>query len=145
MHRAPLGLTANDELCRRCRTIPSVGPVSALAFQATVDDPARFRRSNDVGAHLGLTLRQYQSGVTDERVPISRSGDAFTRTALFNAAHVMLYRSRQWRALRAWGVRIAQRSNLKEVRIAVAKKLVVIILCMWRDETPFRWGRSCIT
>ena len=103
------------------------GPVTALAFKATVDDPDRFRRSNDVGAHLGLTPRQYQSGETDVRGRISRSGDAFTRTALFTAAHVMLTRSRQWTAIRAWGMRIAQRSNLKKAKIAVARKLAVIM------------------
>lgn len=142
LHRALLRLTENDELCRRFMTIPGVGPVTALAFKATVDDPARFRRSNDVGAHLGLTPRQYQSGETDLRGRISRSGDAFTRTALFTAAHVMLTRSRQWTAIRAWGMRIAQRSNLKKAKIAVARKLAVIMHRMWRDETPFRWGAA---
>ncbi|KAF0112925.1 MAG: transposase [Rhodobacteraceae bacterium] len=140
LHRALLRLTENDELCRRFMTIPGVGPVTALAFKATIDDPARFRRSNDVGAHLGLTPRQYQSGETDVRGRISRSGDAFTRGALFAVAHVMLTRSRQWTAIRAWGLRIAQRSNLKKAKIAVARKLAVIMHRMWRDETPFRWG-----
>ncbi|MGB7431920.1 MAG: IS110 family transposase [Ahrensia sp.] len=140
LHRALLRLTENDELCRRFMTIPGVGPVTALAFKATIDDPARFRRSNDVGAHLGLTPRQYQSGETDIRGRISRSGDAFTRTALFTAAHVMLTRSRQWTAIRAWGVRIAQRSSLKKAKITVARKLAVIMHRMWRDATPFRWG-----
>ena len=142
LHRALLRLTENDELCRRFMTIPGVGPVTALAFKATIDDPARFRRSNDVGAHLGLTPRQYQSGETDVRGRISRSGDAFTRTALFTAAHVMLTRSRQWTAIRAWGMRIAQRSNLKKAKIAVARKLAVVMHRMWRDETPFRWGAA---
>ena len=142
LHSTLLRLTGNDELCRRFMTIPGVGPVTALAFKATIDDPARFRRSNDVGAHLGLTPRQYQSGETDVRGRISRSGDAFTRTALFTAAHVMLTRSRQWTALRAWGMRIAQRSNLKKAKIAVARKLAVVMHRMWRDETPFRWGAA---
>lgn len=95
LHRALLRLTENDELCRRFMTIPGVGPVTALAFKATIDDPSRFRRSSDVGAHLSLAPRQYQSGETGVRGRISRSGDAFTRTALFTAAHVMLTRSRQ--------------------------------------------------
>lgn len=142
LHRALLRLTENDELCRRFMTIPGVGPVTALAFKATIDDPTRFRRSNDVGAHLGLTPRQYQSGETDVRGRISRSGDAFTRTALFTAAHVMLTRSRQWTAIRAWGMRIAQRSNLRKAKIAVARKLAVVMHRMWRDETPFRWGTA---
>ena len=140
--RGLLRLTENYEICRRFMTIPGVGPVTALAFKATIDDPTSFRRSNDVGAHLGLTPRQHQSGETDVRGRISRSGDAFTRTALFTAAHVMLTRSRQWTAIRAWGVRIAQRSNLKKAKIAVARKMAVIMHRMWRDETPFRWGAA---
>lgn len=142
LHRALLRLTANDELCRRFMTIPGVGPVTALAFKSTIDDPGRFRRSSDVGAHLGLTPRQYQSGETDVRGRISRSGDAFTRAALFTAAHVMLTRSRQWTSIRAWGLRIAKRSCLKKAKIAVARKLAVVMHRMWRDDAPFHWGAT---
>ena len=142
LHRELLRVTANDELCRRFMTIPGVGPVTALAFKTAIDDPSRFRRSSDVGAHLGLTPRQYQSGETDVRGRISRSGDAFTRTALFTAAHVMLTRSCQWTSVKAWGVRIAKRSTLKKAKIAVARKLAVIMHRMWRDATPFRWGAA---
>jgi transposase len=142
LHRDLLRLTANDEVCRRFMTIPGVGPVTALAFKTTIDDPARFRRSSDVGAHLGLTPRQHQSGETDLRGRISRSGDAFTRSALFTAAHVMLTRSRQWTSIQAWGVRIAKRSSLKKAKIAVARKLAVVMHRMWRDDAPFRWGAA---
>jgi len=142
LHRALLRLTANDELCRRFMTIPGVGPVTALAFKSTIDDSGRFRPSSDVGAHLGLTPRQYQSGETDVRGRISRSGDALTRTALFTAAHVMLTRSRQWTSIRAWGLRLAKRSSLKKAKIAVARKLAVVMHRMWRDEAPFRWGAA---
>ncbi len=79
LHRELLRVTANDELCRRFMTIPGVGPVTALAFMTAIDDPARFRRSSDVGAHLGLTPRQYQSGETDVRGRISRSGECRSR------------------------------------------------------------------
>ena len=142
LHRALLRLTANDELCRRFMTIPGVGPVTALAFKSTIDDPGRFRRSSDVGAHLGLTPRQYQSGETDVRGRISRSGDAFTRSALFTAAHVMLTRSCQWTSIRGWGLRIAKRSSLKKAKIAVARKLAVVMHRMWRDDAPFHWGAA---
>lgn len=142
LHRELLRVTADDELCRRFMTIPGVGPVTALAFKTTIDDPTRFRRSSDVGAHLGLTPRQYQSGETYVRGRISRSGDGFTRTALFTAAHVMLTRSRQWTSIRSWGMRIAQRSSLKKAKIAVARKLAVVMHRMWRDATPFWWGAA---
>lgn len=139
LHLELLRVVRNDELCRRFMTIPGVGPVTALAFKTTIDRPERFRRSSDVGAHLGLTPRQFQSGETDRRGKISRCGDGFTRTALFAAANVMLSRSQQWTALEAWGVRLAQRSSLKKAKIAVARKLAVVMHRMWKDNSHFRW------
>ena len=139
VHRELLPVTKGDELCRRFMTIPGVGPVTALAFKTTIDRPDRFRRSSDVGAHLGLTPRQYQSGEIDRRGRISRSGNAFTRTALFAAANAMLSRTSQLTALKSWGVRLAGRSSLKKAKIAVARKLAVVMHRMWRDGTPFHW------
>ncbi len=139
LHQEVLAVVQNDELCRRFMTIPGVGPVTALAFKTTIDRPGRFRRSSDVGAHLGLTPRQYQSGEIDRRGRITRCGDGFTRGALFTAAHVMLTRSQQWTALKAWGVRLAKRSSLKKAKVAVARKLAVIMHRMWQDNSHFRW------
>lgn len=139
LHRELLRVTRNDQLCRRFMTIPGVGPVTALAFKTTIDRPDRFAKSSTVGAHLGLTPRQHQSGDVDRRGRISRSGDAFTRHALFNAAHVMLTRSQQWTTLKAWGMRIVKRSNLKKAKIAIARKLAVVMHRMWKDNAPFEW------
>jgi len=139
LHAALLRIVKNDELCVRFMGIPGVGPVTALAFKTTIDRPDRFRRSADVGAHLGLVPRQFQSGEIDRRGRIAKTGDTLTRTALFAAANVMLSRSTQWTALKHWGVTIAKRSSLKKAKIAVARKLAVIMHRMWRDGTPFRW------
>jgi len=139
LHAALLRVVKNDELCVRFMGIPGVGPVTALAFKTTIDRPDRFRRSADVGAHLGLTPRQFQSGETDRRGRIGKGGDSLTRTALFAAANVMLSRSTQWTALKHWGVTLARRSSLKKAKVAVARKLAVIMHRMWRDGTPFRW------
>ena len=139
LHLALLRHVKHDELCRRFMTIPGVGPVTALAFKVAIDRPDRFRRSADVGAHLGLTPRQYQSGETDRRGRISKTGDALTRMALFTAANAMLSRTNQWTALKAWGMRLAGRSSMKKAKVAVARKLAVIMHRMWRDGTPFRW------
>ena len=84
-------------------TVPGVGPLTVLVFRATIDQPGRFRKSRDVGAHLGLTPRRYQSGETDVQGRISRCGDELARTALYEAAHSLLIRSTKWSALRAWG------------------------------------------
>lgn len=139
LHGELLRVTKNDELCVRFMGIPGVGPVTALAFKTAIDRPDRFRRSSDVGAHLGLAPRQHQSGEVDRRGRIAKTGDGLTRAALFAAANVMLSRSTQWTSLKHWGVSIARRSSLKKAKVAVARKLAVIMHRMWRDGSPFRW------
>ena len=131
-----------EPTCRRLMTLPGVGPLTALAFRATIDQPDRFRRSRDVGAHLGLTPRRYQSGETDIQGRISRCGDELARTALYEAAHSLLIRSTKWSALRAWGMAIAKRRGMARARVAVARKLAVILHRMWLDGSEFRWGKQ---
>lgn len=130
-----------EPTCRRLMTVPGVGPLTALAFRATIDQPDRFRRSRDVGAHLGLTPRRYQSGETDIQGHISRCGDELARTALYEAAHSLLIRSSKWSALRAWGMSIAKRRGMARARVAVARKLAVILHRIWADGSEFRWGK----
>ena len=133
-----------EATCRRLMTVPGVGPLTALAFRATVDRPDRFRRSRDVGAHLGLTPRRYQSGETDVQGRISRCGDELARTALYEAAHSLLIRSTKWSALRAWGMQVAKRRGMARARVAVARKLAVILHRMWSDGSEFRWGKQAV-
>ena len=123
--------------------MPGVGPLTALAFRATIDQPDRFRRSRDVGAHLGLTPRRYQSGETDVQGRISRCGDELARTALYEAAHSLLIRSTKWSALRAWGMNVAKRRGMAHARVAVARKLAVILHRMWsrRQRVPLGQDR----
>jgi transposase len=137
-----LDIVRDEEVCRRLMSVPGVGPIAALAFRATIDRPDRFRRSRDVGAHLGLTPARYQSGETDIQGKISRCGDELARTALYEAAHTLLVRSRKWSSLRAWGMTIAKRRGMARARVAVARKLAVILHRMWRDATEFRFGRE---
>jgi transposase len=129
-----------EPTCRRLMTVPGVGPLTALAFRATIDQPSRFRRSRDVGAHLGLTPRRYQSGQTDVQGRISRCGDELARTALYEAAHSLLIRGTKWSSLRAWGMNVAKRRGMARARVAVARKLAVILHRMWADSSEFRWG-----
>jgi transposase len=131
-----------EPTCRRLMTVPGVGPLTALAFRATIDQPDRFRRSRDVGAHLGLTPRRYQSGETNMQGRISRCGDELARTALYEAAHSLLIRSTKWSALRAWGMNVAKRRGMARARVAVARKLAVILHRMWADGSEFRWGKQ---
>jgi transposase len=130
---------ARDEpVCRQLMEVPGVGPITALAFRATIDDPSRFRRSRDVGVHLGLTPSRYQSGETDRQGRISRCGDELARTALYEAAHSLLIRTRKPSALRAWGLGVARRRGMARARVALARKLAVVLHRMWSDGTTFR-------
>ncbi len=117
------------------------GPITALAFRATIDLPNRFRRSRDVGAHLGLTPARYQSGETDIQGKISRCGDELARTALYEAAHSLLVRSRKWSSLKVWGMSIAKRRGMARARVAVARKLAIILYRMWSEHTDIRFGK----
>jgi transposase len=137
-----LDIVRGEEVCRRLMTVPGVGPITALAFRATIDRPERFKRSRDVGAHLGLTPGRYQSGETDIQGRISRCGDELARTALYEAAHTLLVRSRKWSSLRAWGMKIAKHRGMARARVAVARKLAVILHRMWSDASEFRFGKE---
>ncbi len=142
LHRDLLRIVRADEVCRRLMTVPGVGAIVAVTFTSAVDDPARFRRSKDVGAHFGLTPRKYQSGETDRTGRISKAGDASARSMLFEAANAMLTRVTRFSALKAWAVRIAGRHGMAKAKVALARKLAVVLHRMWVDGTEFRWGRE---
>jgi transposase len=128
----------DDAVCRRLMTVPGVGPVVALSYVAAIDDPARFARSKAVGPALGLTPSRYQSGETDRRGAITKAGDARARVALFEAAHVMMTRVARWFPLKAWAMRVAARRGAKRAKVALARRLAVILHRMWVDGTDFQ-------
>jgi transposase len=131
-----------DPACRRLMTMPGIGPVTALTFRATIDDPHRFRRSRSVGAYLRLTPRRYQSGEIDKTGRISKVGDGETRTALFEAANVILRPSTRWSTMKAWAMRIAGRQGSRRAKVALARRMAVILHRMWIDQQDFRWTSS---
>jgi transposase len=108
-------------------SIPGVGPVTAANFVLAVDDTGRFKKSKNVGAYFGLTPRRRQSGEMDYNGRISKRGDSVVRHHLYEAANVLLTRVKKPSALQAWGLRIAKRSGMKKARVAVARKLAVIM------------------
>lgn len=128
-----------DPTCRLLMTVPGIGALSALAFVSTIEDPARFSRSRAVGAHLGLTPRRYQSGEIDRSGRISGCGDALARTLMYEAAVVILHRVKRSLHLKDWALAIAERSGPGKARIALARKLSVILHSIWRSGEPFRW------
>jgi transposase len=132
-------LVRQHEVCRRFTTVPGVGAITALAVYTAIDEPARFRRSAAVGAYLGLTPRRYASGEIDRKGRITKRGDAFARTHLFEAANALLTRGRAFSSLRAWGLKLARASGFKKAKVAVARKLAVLPHAMWKNGTEFRW------
>lgn len=121
-------------------TVPGIGPMTALAYCTTVDDPTRFKRSRNVGAYVGLTPRRFASGEVDYSGRISKCGDALLRSYLFEAAGVLLTRTDKWCSLKAWGLRLAKRIGLKKAKVAVARRMAVILHRMWIDGTSLRWS-----
>ena len=135
-------LARENETTRRLMTVLGIGVVTALTFRHTVDNPSRFRSAATVGAYLGLTPRRKQSGQTDTNGRVSRWGDRLLRTYLFEAASVLLHRTKRWCALKAWGLRLAKRNGMKKAQVAVSPKLAVILHCIWVDGTVFEWGKE---
>ena len=133
-------LARHDAQVRRFMTAPGVGPITALCFKATIDDPTRFKRSRSVGAYIGLTTRRHASGEIDWSGRISKCGDAMLRMYLFEAAGVLLTRVPKWSGLKAWGAKLAKRNGLRKAKVAVARKLAVILHRMWIDGTEFNWS-----
>jgi transposase len=127
-----------SDACRRLMTIPGVGQLTALAFTAAVDDPERFKRSRDIGAYLGLVPRRYQSGEVDYTGGISKCGDRRVRTLLYEAANVMLTRYKRPLKLKDWALAIAKRSTMRKARIALARRLAIIMHAMLRHGAEFK-------
>jgi transposase len=142
LHRALLGIVRDDPICRQLMSVPGVGAIVAITFKSGVDDPMRFKHSRDVGPHFGLTPKKYQSGELDVTGSITKVGDRMVRTALYEAASVMLTRTVRFSSLKAWGMAVARRRGTRKARVALARKLGVILHRMWIDGTDFRWSNQ---
>jgi transposase len=137
LERAIVRLSREDEVCRRLCTAPGVGPLTAVAYRSAIDIPERFRRSRDVGVHLGLTPATRQSGTRERRGRISKCGDAGTRTALFQAAFNLIRVRRRATQLGDWGRDLVARKGRRKATVAVARRLAVILHRMWITQTDF--------
>jgi len=123
-------------------SIPTVGVVVALAYVAVIDTPHRFKRPTSVGAYLGLTPRRYQSGEVDKAGRISKCGDGLLRSYLFQAANAMLTRKVRDCRLRRWGLALAARIGARRAKVAVARKLAIVMHRVWRDDRDFDCGTA---
>ncbi len=137
-----VSLARDDTRARLLMTTPGVGVLVALTYVAAIDDPARFRSSKATGAHFGLTPKKYQSGETDVTGRISKIGDASVRTALYEAANVILTRPVKGSSLKSWAVRVAKRAGMRKAKVALARKLAVVLHRMLADGTEFVAGRA---
>lgn len=126
---------------RLVMTAPGVGVITALSVASVFDDASRFRRSSSTGAYLGLTPRRYESGETGRNGRISKQGNQLTRKHLYEAATTLLTRNLRFSTLKAWGMKLVKASGSKKARVAVARKLAVILHDMWKTNTPFRWSQ----
>ncbi|OKO68970.1 transposase [Bradyrhizobium sp. NAS80.1] len=142
LHKMLLEVVRVESTCRRLMTVPGVGALTAVTYLTTIDDPARFQRSRDVGAHLGRTPRKYASGEIDRNGSISKCGDTLLRTTLYQAALALLTRTQRWSTLKAWGMAVAKRRGLRRAVVAVARKLAIVMHRIWTDGSEFRWSRE---
>jgi transposase len=117
LHREMLKSARADMVCRRLMTTSGVGALVALTYRSAVDDPSRFGKSAATGAYFGLTPKKYQSGETDRDGGVSKS-------------------------LKRWALGVAQRRGMKRAKVALARKLGVVLHRMWVDMTDFRWANA---
>jgi transposase len=131
---------AADPVAARLMSAPGVGPITALVFKSSIEDPGRFARGEDAGAFAGLAPRRNQSGERDYKGRISKAGDPMLRSALYEAANSLLVRVKRPCALQAWGKRLAETKGPKRARVAVARKLAILLHRLWQSQTEFRWA-----
>jgi transposase len=130
-------MARTDARVRLLMSAPGVGAIVALTYVSAIDDPKRFKSSKTVGAHFGLTPKKRQSGESDIDGRISKIGDQGVRTALYEAAHVILTRPVKGCGLKSWAARLARRAGMRKAKVALARKLAVILHRMWVDGTRF--------
>ena len=137
MYRTLHDQLKSDPVAERLMTIPSVGPATAAAFIATIDDPNRFSEGAKVASYLGLVPSVYQSGETEFRGRITKSGDNLLRWLLVEAAHNMLTRSKTESYLRSWGLELVQKKGIGKARVAVARRLCMLMWTLWKEGGVF--------
>jgi transposase len=127
-----------NEVCRRFMEIPGVGPLCALTFYATIGDPGRFARSADVGTYLGLTPRVTESGLTARRGRISRLGPKSARTLLVTSGMIFIRSAHKNSDLWDWMRGVEERQGRRKAHVALARKLAIVMLAMWKNGTSYQ-------
>jgi transposase len=123
-------------VCKLLMEVPGVGPLCALTFYSSIEDPTRFGKSADVAAYLGLIPRRYQSGDNSRTLGITKTGCKLTRTHLVTSA-VVFRRSAPDCALKAWALALQERIGSSRSKVALARKLAILMLTMWKTGAHF--------
>lgn len=137
--------TESYPVTRQLRQIVGVGPITALAFVLAVEDPGRIEQTRDIGAYLGVVPRRDQSGGTDKSLGISKTGNAYVRRLLVQCAQYILGAHGPDCELRRFGLRLAGRggkAHKKKAMVAVARKLAVLMLSLWKSGEDYRPERG---
>jgi transposase len=133
-------LAEEHPVCQKFLAIKGVGPLCALSFYSAVEDPARFKRSADIGPYFGMVPLVRQSGHATSRRRISKMGDHMTRSLLVTAAlHHLRYGDSH---LSAWGAGLAERGGKAKAQVAVGRKLAVIMIAMWKANASYDPNRA---
>jgi transposase len=135
-----LSMARHSARARLLMSTPGVGAVIALIYVSAIDDPKRFKSSKNVGAHYGITPKKYQSGETDITGRISKAGDKRVRRALYQAAHIILTKPVKGSRLKSWAMQLAKRAGMQKAKVALARKLAVIMHRMLVDEKKFEFA-----
>lgn len=135
--KLPLAVARKSHACRLLMTIPGVGAITATSYATAIEDPSNFKTSRAVGAWLGLTSRRYQSGEVDYSGRISRRGDRHLRGLLYEAALVILTRSKAQSDLQTWALKLKERVGTKRAAVALARKLAVTMHAMLKTGSVF--------
>jgi transposase len=124
--------------------ISGVGPLTALTYVLTIEEPGRFAHSRDVGSYLGLVAKRRQSGGRDPQLGITKTGDEMLRKLLVNCAHHILGHVGADSNLRRWGLELVakgqkagQQGARKRAATAVARKLAVVMHRLWADRRKY--------
>ena len=138
-------LVADDPVVKRLTSCPSIGPITATAFVAALDDVQRFngrRGAGQVASYLGLVPREYSSGEQQQRGRVMRSAHPYVQALLVQAAwRVCRSRDPRTSALRTWARAIEHRRGKKIAIVALARRLARILYAMWRDEVDYQPAR----
>jgi transposase len=133
-------MAKEDEDVKLLTTIPGVGVITAFTFKTCLGDPSRFKRSRSVGAYFGMTPTQYSSGDIVKQGKVSKCGNSEVRSLLNEAAFSIIYSTKSWNRIKAWGLKIKKKKGHKKAMMAVGRKLSVLMYRMLISRKQFEYG-----